>query len=72
MKGLSPSQKEYLVLGSCFALEKHRRRKTPHETSYAAEDKVSKCFLIQVANSYSNRERKPVPLSEVDGFIWGK
>ena len=39
---------------------------------YEEEDKESKRVLLQVAGSYSNRDRKPIPLSEVDRFIWDK
>ena len=42
------------------------------ESECEEEDKESKCVLILVADSYSNRDRKPIPLSEVDRFIWDK
>ena len=57
-------------MGSYFALEKQTQAsKSSCEKVYEEEKKESKCILIQIAGSYFNKDRRPIPLSEVDQVI---
>ena len=50
-------EREDLVLGSYFALEKQTQAsKSSCQKVYEEENKESKCVLIQLAGSYSNRK----------------